>query len=89
MAEIIFLATILSPIALMVWLTLARRKAQARVAEMYQDEDERPAFDTVEELEVGPDGLIAGRRHFAPGTLEEPDSSGGEYDAIRALQGRR
>lgn len=89
MAEFIFFLMLISPIILMIWLTLARRSAQAKVAERAGPEDNLRGFDTVEEEEAGPDGLVSGRQHFAEASLIEPDHTGGEPAGIRSIQGKR
>ncbi len=88
MAEAIFFLALVSPVLLMIWLTAARRKARARVAEEYAEES-TVDFETVEELERDEEGHVAARRHLDKGSLQEPDATGGEPAGIRAIQGRR
>ena len=92
MAEFVTIAFVtaglLSPIALMIWLTRARKRAQAKVAADSQNEPARVQFATEDNVGVV-DGLQNTRQQLADHDLVPPDNSGGEFGAIRALQGRR
>ncbi len=89
MLEILVLLGLASPFLLMVWLTMARRKAQEATRDHYVDEP--PAFSEhgFTETTEGEDGLAYGRKYDGDGAVIPPDVSDGESDGIRALQGRR
>lgn len=88
MLELLVLLGILSPFLLMVWLTWARRRAQARVAAARPDPEPQARFAT-EDVATDAEGNVLTRVHLADHEVIAPDASGGEFGGIRALQGRR
>ncbi|MCB2066854.1 MAG: hypothetical protein KDE15_09475 [Erythrobacter sp.] len=88
MLELFVILGIASPFLLMVWLTWARRKAQARVAAAHPDPEPQARFAT-EDVDQDAAGNLLTRPHMADHEALEPDASGGEFGGIRALQGRR
>jgi hypothetical protein len=89
MLELLILLGIFSPFLLMVWLTWARRRAQA--AERAQLEIEAPPFSEEGFTEVlsTQDGLSFGRSYDGDGAVIPPYDQSGEIGGIKALQGRR
>ena len=90
MTEILFFLGLAGPFALMIWLTMARRRAQRIVSE-YEPEEDTPPFSKegfTEELTRDGD-LTCGRSYDGDGKVVPPDDPSGEFGGIKALQGRR
>lgn len=88
MTEFIFLLGLASPFLLMLWLTWARRRAQAKVAAQHHEAEPQNRFAT-EDVHQDEAGNILKRPHRADHELDPEDTTGGEGPGIRALQGRR
>lgn len=93
MREVIVMAFVvgglLSPFILMIWLTRARKKAQAATASGREDilpVRTKEAFDDFGE-EQG--GLVMGQHHYADSDVLPPDTDSGDVGAIRGLNTRR
>lgn len=88
MAELFILLGLASPFILMVWMWRAMRKASARAIEKNTPEAVHHRFET-DDVVSEQGGLQSSRRNVPDDALAEPDSTGGEFAGIRAIQGRR